>query len=368
MLRRFCIAALLSASIAAAHEFSITSVVLVFSGGGDFHADIGLDADALALELPLETDSDVVAAALAELSETGIEKALATAEHAIRRDIRLAFDGLPTEFEVAFPHYKTAAAAPPSILGTTARLSGRVPEGAREVTFAAAPRYKTVDLKIFDAASPQPNQILLRPAETSPPHPLGGGAGASFGKSVFGRYVVVGYEHILPKGIDHILFVLGLFLLSARIRPLLYQITAFTLAHSVTLALAMFEVVALPASIVEPLIAASIVYIAVENLTTAQINSRRVLIVFGCGLLHGLGFAGVLREIGLPEGGFVNALIAFNLGVELGQISVVVPALLAASRFRAPPDVYRKRVVIPCSLAIAAVGLWWVVERSLGLP
>ncbi len=367
MLRRLCLAAALSVSTAAAHEFSITSASLVFLGDGGFRLDIALDADALALGLPLETDSEVVAAAMAELSPSEIENAMQAAKPIVRSDIRLAFDGLPAALEVEFPHYGTPAADPPAVLGTIARLSGQAPAGAREMTFTAAARYKTVDLKIFDDSPSGPRRFLLRAGATSPPYRLGEEEQADFAEGSFRRYLVLGYAHILPKGLDHILFVLGLVLLSARIKPLLYQITAFTLAHSMTLALAMLEIASLPAAVVEPLIAASIVYVAVENLAAAEVGSRRVLTVFAFGLLHGLGFAGVLRELGLPEGRFANALIAFNLGVELGQISVVAPAFLLLGRFRALAA-YRKLVVAPCSLAIAAVGLWWAFERSLGLP
>ena len=360
---------LLAVAVATPHEFEITSVALVFLGDGTYRADISLDADALALGLPLETDADVVAAAMAELSEAGIENAMATAKPNIQREIEIDFDGTSASFDVAFPHYGTPAATdaePPTELGTIARLSGRVPAGARELIFTAAARYKTIDLRILAASAAEPLQILLQPGETSPPYQLAGGEQTALTEGVFWRYTLLGYEHILPKGLDHILFVLGLFLLSTRLRPLLYQITAFTVAHSVTLALSMFEVVSLPSSIVEPLIAASIVYVAVENVATTELKPWRVAIVFLFGLLHGLGFAGVLQELGLPESRFVTALVAFNVGVELGQLSVVALAVLAVGRFRALPG-YRKWVVVPCSLVIATVGLWWAVERSLGL-
>ncbi len=360
---------LLAVAVATPHEFDITSVALVFLGDGSYRADISLDADALALGLPLETDAEVVAATMAELSDAGVENAVAMARPVIQREIDLSFDGTPANFDVAFPHYGTAAASdadPPTALGTIARLSGRVPPGARELTFTAAARYKTIDLRILGASAPEPLQILLQPGETSPPYQLAGGEQTALTEGVFWRYTLLGYEHILPKGLDHILFVLGLFLLSTRLRPLLYQITAFTLAHSVTLALSMFEVISLPSSIVEPLIAASIVYVAIENVATTELKPWRVAVVFLFGLLHGLGFAGVLQELGLPEGRFVTALVAFNVGVELGQLSVVALAVLAVGRFRALPG-YRKWVVVPCSVAIAAVGLWWAVERSLGL-
>ena len=170
----------------------------------------------------------------------------------------------------------------------------------------------------------------------------------------------------MPKGLDHILFVLGLFLLSVRLAPLLIQVTAFTVAHTLTLALSVYGVVSLPSSIVEPLIAASIVYVAVENILTPQLKPWRALVVFGFGLLHGLGFAGVLQEVGLPHGQFVPALVSFNVGVELGQLAVIALAYLAVGIWGRNRPWYRPRVVIPASATVAAVGLFWTVQRALG--
>lgn len=177
-------------------------------------------------------------------------------------------------------------------------------------------------------------------------------------------YLTLGYTHILPEGLDHILFVLGLFLLSARLRPILLQVTAFTIAHSLTLALSMYGVVALPARIVEPLIALSIAYVAIENLLTGEITPWRLGLVFAFGLLHGLGFAGVLSGLGLPAGQFITALVSFNLGVEAGQLTVIALAALAVARHRRRPW-YHQRVVVPASLLIAAVGLYWTITRAL---
>ena len=219
---------------------------------------------------------------------------------------------------------------------------------------------------------------------------------------------------------------LGLFFLAARFRPLLWQVSAFTLAHTITLALAALNIVNVPGSIVEPLIAASIVYVAIENVFSDGLNKWRPVVIFGFGLLHGLGFASVLGEFGLPEGAFIPALIGFNLGVEVGQLFVIaimfasvflalratrrtvnpqhakriyaVLFLLAAGLsfvpvdglttilenpqwiFFAPlagvfalcfasihagatPDSYRRFVSVPASLFIAAIGAWWVIER-----
>jgi hypothetical protein len=179
------------------------------------------------------------------------------------------------------------------------------------------------------------------------------------------QYLWLGYTHILPKGLDHILFVLGLFLLSPRWKTMLLQVTAFTVAHSITLALSIYGVVSLPSRLVEPLIALSIAYVAIENLVTRELKPWRVALVFLFGLLHGLGFAGVLRELGLPREEFLTALVTFNLGVEAGQLTVIALALLAVSPFM-KTGWYRQRVVIPASIAIAAIGIYWTVTRVSG--
>ena len=180
----------------------------------------------------------------------------------------------------------------------------------------------------------------------------------------FVDYVEIGFVHIVPKGLDHILFVLGLFLLSMNWRVLLAQVTAFTIAHSVTLALGLYGVLSISPQIVEPLIALSIVYVAIENIFTRKLHVWRPVIIFLFGLLHGLGFAGVLSEIGLPSSDYVLGLFAFNVGVELGQISVIVAAFALVGWF-INKSWYRSRIAIPASCAIAVMGAWWFIERTL---
>ena len=177
--------------------------------------------------------------------------------------------------------------------------------------------------------------------------------------AVIRQYLTLGFTHIVPRGLDHILFVVGLFLLTTRIKPLLAQVTAFTVAHSITLGLTMYGFVSLSPRIVEPAIALSIAYIAIENLLTTELKPWRVAIVFAFGLLHGMGFAGVLRELGLPRREFLTALVSFNGGVEAGQLFVIAVAAVAF----APK--WRARVVVPASLAIAATGLFWTVQRLI---
>ena len=176
-------------------------------------------------------------------------------------------------------------------------------------------------------------------------------------------YIVVGFEHIVPKGSDHILFILGIFLLSIKMRPLLWQVTMFTIAHTITLGLSMNGVISLPPNIVEPLIALSIAYVGIENIFSKRLHKSRLLLVFCFGLLHGLGFAGVLADFGMPADDFVTALISFNVGVELGQLAVISAAFLAVGLWFSARPWYRKVIIVPGSAAISVIGLFWTFER-----
>src|SRR5262249_35266850 len=142
------------------------------------------------------------------------------------------------------------------------------------------------------------------------------------------RYVALGFTHIVPYGFDHVLFVLGIFLLTGRIRSVLWQVSAFTVAHSITLGLSMYGLVRVSPSLVEPMIALSIAYVAIENVFLSELKPWRLALVFAFGLLHGMGFAGALRELGLPRQDFLTALLMFNVGVETGQLAVIGAAFL----------------------------------------
>ena len=173
---------------------------------------------------------------------------------------------------------------------------------------------------------------------------------------------------------------LGLFLLSTQLGPLLWQVSAFTLAHTVTLALGAMGLVTISGSIVEPLIAASIVYVAFENILARGLTRWRPFVVFGFGLLHGLGFASVLGEFGLPEAQFIPALIGFNVGVEVGQLTVIALAAttlwfgcFTASRARftgadalvAKYPVMFRAWSVTGSLIIGGIAIYWVIERTV---
>ena len=181
--------------------------------------------------------------------------------------------------------------------------------------------------------------------------------------TVISDYVVAGFEHIIPKGLDHILFILGIFLLSTKLKTLAWQATMFTLAHSITLSLSMFNILSLPASIVEPLIALSIAYIGFENIFAHKLKTSRLALVFAFGLLHGLGFASVLADFGMPESAYATALISFNVGVEIGQLIILTCAYFCITYWFKNKQHFHTYITIPGSLLIGLTGLYWTWDR-----
>lgn len=209
--------------------------------------------------------------------------------------------------------------------------------------------------------------LLLLALTPAVAHPLSGVDLSKLSSTeIAWAYLRLGFEHILPLGLDHILFVLSVFFLEPRLKPVLLQATAFTVAHSITLAMAMLGVIDPPAAIVEPLISLSILFVALENLIVRRLHPWRIFIVFGFGLIHGLGFAGALSELGLPRRDFFTGLLAFNGGVELGQVTVILLAWFLVGRWTAHQPWYHRRVVVPACLGIALVAAWWTVERLVG--
>jgi hypothetical protein len=178
-------------------------------------------------------------------------------------------------------------------------------------------------------------------------------------------YLQLGFTHIFPFGFDHILFILSLFLLSPKLKPILWQATAFTVAHSITLSLAMYRTINVPAGIIEPLIALSILYVALENIISPRFKKARIGIVFLFGLIHGLGFAGALGQLGLPKNSYLLSLLMFNLGVELGQVAVILLAYFLLAKWFKDKPYYRKAIVIPLSVLIAVIAACWTIGRII---
>ncbi len=359
--------ALALAAPAVAHDFAFTEVRLVLTEDGRFRADVRCDLDALALGVDSRAESAALAARIARLPEAEQEALVSGLTSLLERRLRVRFDGTPAPFEVSLPErgQPVPPGAVPTTLGLLARISGEIPPGARAVEFFASRAFPPVRLVVDNQRTGVVTSEVLEQGGSSRPLTLAGAGTAPSSPETARRFVRLGFEHILPLGVDHVLFVLGLALLSPRATTLVAQVSAFTVAHTASLALSTYGVVRLPSRMVEPLIALSIVYVAVENLLTERLRPWRIALVFAFGLLHGLGFAGALEALGLPEGDRLLALVSFNAGVELGQLAVVLPAwgLLALAARNGIPRVLMVR---PLSVLIGAAGLYWAIIRAFG--
>lgn len=366
------IGGLLVSQMAMAHRLRPAIVTVTFNADGTFTAALQLNLEALLAGIGPEHEDTSQAPqaetynALRELPPASLQTRFDEFAPRLLGGITLRFDGKPVTPDVTRVDIPTVGNTGVERL-TTITLSGAIPAGSTALTWRYAPEFGESALRLALPDGTIVRADWLTAGTESAPFELDPAlVPVRTRADVFRDYAVLGYTHILPKGLDHILFVLGIFLLSVHWRPLLYQVTAFTIAHSITLGLSLYGLISLPASIVEPLIALSIVYVAVENILVRELKPWRVWVVFGFGLLHGLGFAGVLKELGLPAGEFLPALIAFNVGVELGQLTVIGAALLTVGFWFSRRPWYRTRVVIPASTLIAAVGAYWTIARIVG--
>ncbi len=345
---------------AEAHTFERTTTTFRVDRVRNFDVTLKLDLDALALGIDPSTDPEMAARTLLEMTEADFQKAEDELKNLLSRRLRVRADGKPLDFAVSFPQFRPRPArAGVEVFGVEARLTGQVPAGARELRFFASRAFPAIELSFIDEGTGRREFHICLPGEECPKIKLIAGepeAGLS-------ELVVIGFKHIVPLGLDHVLFVLALFLGGREMKALLIQTGVFTLAHSATLALSTFGILSLSPRIVEPLIALSIGIVSLENVLRGSGVSRgRAAVVFVFGLLHGLGFAGVLAQTPLVEGQKLMALLLFNLGVELGQISVLAAAFLVSLPLRDPVR-YRRLVARPLSLVLGVVGLVWAVAR-----
>jgi hypothetical protein len=355
--------------LASAHPTQFTTLQIEVEADGHFQASLNIDILSFALGQTSLTTSNEELQTLLDGPRNVLEKRLAESGEHFRNEVVIrtdAGDASITSWELPGLSEVDAVLArkisPPILMPGRIGFSGMLPAGAH--TLAIRLPYLLGDTV----------QVLELPKGVSHDEPVLAGAyssdvaidlrppGMVEKLRDLARYSVVGFHHIIPEGLDHILFVLGLFLLSPRLGPLLWQVSAFTVAHSITLGLSIYGIIRLSPSITEPLIAASIVCIAVENLYTSELKPWRPFVVFGFGLIHGLGFASAFAQVGLPRNNFLLGLVGFNLGVEGGQLAVILCAFLIVGWFRFLPW-YRRVVVLPCSTLIALIALFWTFQR-----
>ena len=361
---RILIALLVCGVTLVAHEPEKTRITLSLSSDGSFVLDVANDPAWLLLRLetfaggsvPPNVTPEARDARLAQLTSVFADRiVLFVDEHEVRATSVNYFP--PGNLSASSA---ALASAPSAALGRF-QLIGRMPRDATRLRFL----YGLVgDQYPLEIRQPDGSSAIewIDGTNWSSVIDLSRSFTRPTRSEIARQYLWLGYTHILPKGLDHILFVLGLFLLSPRLKPLLLQVTAFTIAHSITLALSIYGIVSLPSRLVEPLIALSIAYVAIENIITRELKPWRLALVVMFGLLHGLGFAGVLSDLGLPRDEFLTALVTFNLGVEGGQLTIIALAMIATAAFM-NKGWYRRRVVIPASLVIAGVGIYWTLVR-----
>jgi len=351
------VAALLAGMAVSAHEIGTTRVLVSFPSDGTYRVEIVTDASSLL---------DKIEAAAREprsgASEVGdLRDRLRRHARLIPGKAMLAFDDVRTDPALSIDVEPSADAG--GVPGATLILTGPRPASAGRLTWSYGWTFASYAFRVQTREGAQPSTQWLEGGDTSAPVSLEALPPPISRLHLAARYLALGFTHILPKGLDHVLFVLGVFLLSRKWKPILMQVSAFTIAHSITLALSIYGLVSVSPSIVEPMIALSIAYIAVENLVLSEMRPWRVGLVFAFGLLHGLGFAGALRDVGLPRSEFVTALLGFNAGVELGQLAVIGGAFLVVGYWYGDRTWYRRRIVMPASAAIACMGVFWTIQR-----
>jgi hypothetical protein len=358
--RPFLLAALLAlaATAADAHQLGKIQVYATFLKDGTYQIDVPFDPSHL-------TPDDLGGAAGTTRYGTivGLKPA---ADHQFGKLLRafvdgatLDFDGRPVEPELAIAPLDPDG--PPDRV--TLRLQGLIPGGAHAFTWKNTIKIGSYPLVLKNEGDESSVWQWLEAGDTSKPFPLAQSVIPPARGEVMRRYLRLGFNSLLPRGPEPILFVLGLLLAAGRPKLIALQVAAFTLGHSLTLALGAYSLVRLSLSVVEPLLALSIVVVALANVLIPRLGAARLVLAAGFGLLHGLAFAGSLTEIGLPRSERLTALLSFNLGLEGGQLAVIAVALLLVGLPFGQQSWYRQRVVVPASCLIAAVGLYGAVER-----
>jgi hydrogenase/urease accessory protein HupE len=339
-----------------AHELGTTRVSVLMQEDRTYNVEVVTDAAALVEKL----EASAGQSSPADSRPDRLQSVLERFDDSFRQRVTLAFDGSEVKPSIAYAVSRQSDTASAPI--ATIRLTGAIPPGAGSFTWSYAWTFAAYAVMVRNAPVDEPAIQWLEGGQSSTPFLLTTAAAVDR-LGAARRYLTLGFTHIVPNGLDHILFVLGIYLLSGRARAVLWQVSAFTAAHSITLGLSLYGIVSVSPRIVEPLIALSIAYVAIENIFLSELKSWRVAIVFGFGLLHGMGFAGALKELGLPRSEFVTALLTFNAGVEAGQLAVIGAAFTLVGWHYTDRTWYRSRVVIPASMLIACTAVYWTIQR-----
>lgn len=344
-----------------AHEAGTTHVIASFTA--DRRYAIELTTDASTLLARLEVARKQPRSSPATIAD--YRRGFAALCGEIGRHLDASFDGTPEGVAPTCTVDDEVSGPDPSLasLGVTVRFDGSIPAGAKRFTWQYGLTYATYTLTIASSDGRADETMLLEGSEISRAAYLDRVAAPRVRTGVVARYFALGFTHVLPRGLGHVLFVLGLFLLNRRLPALVWQLGAFSLAHSIAFGLTFYGAIAFPSSWLEPLMALSIVYVAVGNIVTSELKRWRIALVFGCGLLHGVWFAGALNQIPVPPSDLLLGLGSIAAGAQAAQLALLLAASATVGTWTDGRDGYRRVVAVPASALIAAVGLLWAVER-----
>jgi HupE / UreJ protein len=341
---------------AGAHELGTTRVDVSFPSDRAYAVAITTDASALLARLEVARHEPRSNPDSAEAYQQRFDRFCED----VRPHVTLTFNGVPAVFRAScVVDGLDAAAGDPSALGVTVTLTGIVPDGVDSLRW----RYD-LTAAAYTLATPGRGgavTLLLEGGEESPDLAVTRGPAPPSRGQALRTDFVLGFTQILPRGLEQVLFLVGVFFVSRRRRAPLWMVAAFIVPHATVLAVASADVVSVPPALVEPLVALSIAYISLENLMTSELKAWRVALIVGCGLLHAVDAAGV------PDRALLHAmspagLAAFNLGVEAGQLSVVGLALAVTGRHTPRSESFNRLFVVPAASLTALAGLIWTIE------
>jgi len=353
------------------HNLPYTLMNVAIRDGGGADVEIRFYVPALIMSMPQGHLAEGVLPTFLAFDDAALDRRATSAAAALAAQTTLRFDGrvVPTPLILAPPAavLKADARVPSSSPQPSAplRLSFQASEGTRTFDVALPPDLGPV-VMVVRYPGGATKSYAVRDGERSPTLRFDGPSPFRDSLAAFATYLLEGIRHIVPGGLDHLLFIAVMAVGAPRFWGLLKLATVFTVAHSVTLVLSTLGYLSAPSNLVEPAIALSITLAALMNLRAGKASSEwvRYAAVFAIGLLHGLGFAGALADLGLPREQVTEALVGFNLGVEAGQVLVILGVLATFGWFRGRTW-YAGRVVAPASIVVACVGLYLAVERLI---
>jgi hypothetical protein len=347
----------LVAATASAHEIGTTQVDVTLHQDQTYVVDILTGGDSLLVRVERRAGLPRTQ----RLSPTAVAQRLEQLAPQFLAAVDLRFDGVAVRPAMHVLRVDAPGGTSPSSI--TIRLSGDIPQPAREVTWQYRLTYSTYSIAFANEGETATPRRWLEGDQRSPPFALSDAVRPPGRLTLARRYLRLGFIRIAPYGIEQIVFVLAMFLLAARVMPMLLQIAAFIAAQSIGLGLATYGIGVLSPNWLSGMVAVSITYVALENVVLREVKPWRIGVIFVFGLVHGAALAAVLRELGLPHANALTAWMSFNVGVVAAEVATIAAAFVLVTSWAQTRPWYRYRVVVPSSAAMAVVATFWMLER-----